>query len=112
MTALDLDFQRDAVLADLRARLRRCRHAKLTCTVLVEDGIFGIVRHPIYFAACLGIIGVCLLKITVFSLIVTPVGVLLYYLAAYYEDAYDEKKFGDAYREYRERTRMFIPLIY
>jgi hypothetical protein len=45
MMAPDLDFQRDAVLADLRARLRRCTHAKLTCTVLVEDG--GIVEHRI-----------------------------------------------------------------
>ena len=45
MSAPDLDFQRDAVLADLRARMRRCTHAKLVCIVLMEDG--GVVEHRI-----------------------------------------------------------------
>jgi protein-S-isoprenylcysteine O-methyltransferase Ste14 len=81
-------------------------------TELVETGIFGLVRHPIYLSSLFAIVGVCLHKISLVSIVVTPIGGVLFFLAAWYEDAYNEKKFGDVYREYRKKTKLFVPFIY
>jgi len=81
-------------------------------TELIEIGIFSVVRHPIYFASLLAILGVLLLKISLFSIVVTPAAGVLFFLSAWYEDRYDERKFGPKYRQYRKRTHLFIPFVY
>ena len=81
-------------------------------TELVEIGIFSVVRHPIYFSSLLVILGIFFLKISFFSIIVTPVGGLLFFLSAWYEDRWNEEKFGPKYREYRKKTKLFVPLVF
>jgi len=81
-------------------------------TELVEIGIFSVIRHPIYFSSLLVILGIFFLKISLFSVLVTPVACLLFFLSAWYEDRWNEEKFVPKYREYRKRTRLFIPFIY
>ncbi len=43
-------------------------------------------------------------------LIMWPILFFLYYRLAKKEEADMEVEFGDAYRQYREKTSMFIPL--
>jgi len=81
-------------------------------TALVETGIFGLVRHPIYLSSLFAIVGVCLHKISLVSIVMTPIGGVLFFLAAWYEDAYNEEKFGAVYSEYRKKTKLFVPFIY
>ena len=81
-------------------------------TELVETGIFGLVRHPIYLSSLLAILGVFLHKISLVSIVITPIGGVLFFFAAWYEDAYNEEKFGAVYREYRQKTKLFVPFIY
>jgi protein-S-isoprenylcysteine O-methyltransferase Ste14 len=81
-------------------------------TQLVETGIFSMIRHPIYLSSLLAMLGVFLLKISLISVIATPIGGMLFFLSARFEDEYDEKKFGQKYIEYRKKTKWFIPYIY
>ncbi|MFH1941549.1 MAG: isoprenylcysteine carboxylmethyltransferase family protein [bacterium] len=81
-------------------------------TELIDTGIFGVVRHPIYFSAFVGLLGVFLMRVSLLSVILAPIGGVLFLLSARYEDQYNEKKFGPMYRAYRERTKFFIPFIY
>jgi protein-S-isoprenylcysteine O-methyltransferase Ste14 len=81
-------------------------------TQLIETGIFSLTRHPIYFAAFLGSTGVFLIKISIFSIILVCVSDVLFFLAAFYEDKWNEEKFGKAYKEYQKKTKLFIPFIY
>ena len=79
---------------------------------LVVDGIFGVIRHPIYFSYVLAFSGVMILKISLFSIIVAPIGCLFTFLAAWFEDDYDVRKFGEAYQDYRKNTKLFIPFLF
>lgn len=81
-------------------------------TQLIESGIFSLVRHPIYFAAFLASTGVFFIKISILSIILVCVSDILFFLAAFYEDKLDEEKFGEAYKEYKNKTKLFIPFIY
>lgn len=81
-------------------------------TQLIEKGIFSLVRHPIYFAAFLASTGAFLIKVSVFSIIIACISDICFFLAAFYEDKWDEEKFGEDYKKYKKRTKLFIPFIY
>jgi protein-S-isoprenylcysteine O-methyltransferase Ste14 len=73
-------------------------------TQLVDSGIYGIVRHPQYFAGVL--ISVALPMIAQRWVVAAPgvVATILYYLSAADEDESCIEKFGDAYRDYMRRV--------
>lgn len=81
-------------------------------TQLIEKGIFSIIRHPIYFSSLLALLGVFMMKISIISIIILPIGTVCFFLSAKYEDQWNREKFGEIYDAYRQRTRMFIPFIY
>jgi protein-S-isoprenylcysteine O-methyltransferase Ste14 len=73
-------------------------------TLLVEDGLYGIVRHPQYLAGIL--LNLALILIAQHWLIVLlgfPAMVLMY-IDIQKTDKNEIEKFGDAYRDYMERV--------
>jgi protein-S-isoprenylcysteine O-methyltransferase Ste14 len=78
-------------------------------TVLVTDGIYHYVRHPLYSSLLFLGWGIFFkdpsLPGTVLALAAT--GFLV--LTARAEEREDINYFGDAYREYMGRTKMFVP---
>ena len=81
-------------------------------TQLVTTGIYRYIRHPIYvslFFLCWGFF---------FKLPSWPAGILamiacgLLLLAARAEETENIRYFGDAYRTYMNRTKMFVPFIF
>lgn len=78
---------------------------------LVTDRLYGLVRHPQYTGLFMALGGEGLVHWpTVFSVALFPVIVAAYYFLARSEERKVEEEFGEAYRAYRRRVPMFIPL--
>jgi len=77
---------------------------------VVADGVYAIVRHPMYLGSWL-----CFLGLTLTTLSLAATGVLLVMLAFYLFVSRHEEKlllamFGSRYREYQAATPMFFPI--
>jgi methanethiol S-methyltransferase len=77
---------------------------------LVTHGIYAYIRHPQYTGFLLITLGMMFEWLTLPLLIMWPVLLLLYYRLAKKEEGDMEAEFGEAYRQYRQTTSMFIPL--
>lgn len=79
---------------------------------LVQSGIYGSIRHPIYSGMYLSVIGA---ELAAGSYLAVILGVILPVLAVHQADREErllEKHFGAAYASYRKRTWRFIPYLW
>ncbi len=78
---------------------------------LVTSGVFGLVRHPMYSGwITLAFPGLALL-IGSWPMLVTPfLGYVMFKRLIHREDEYLEKRYGQAYRNYRERVNEVVPI--
>ncbi len=76
---------------------------------LVTQGIYAYIRHPQYTGFLLITLGMMFEWLTLPLLIMWPILIWIYYRLARKEEADMEAEFGDAYRQYKARTRMFVP---
>lgn len=77
---------------------------------LITNGIYRFIRHPQYTGFMLITLGMLLDWATLPMLIMWPLLGLLYYRLARREERDMEAQFGQAYRDYLQRSSMFIPL--
>lgn len=81
-------------------------------THLVTSGIFGYIRHPLYSSLLLLAWGVF------FKRPAWPAGVLALGATAFLiatartEEVENIRYFGQAYRDYMQHTRMFVPFVF
>ena len=76
---------------------------------LVTTGIHGWTRNPIYLGMFLLYGGVGVAAQSAWILILTlPLAVTIRYGVVAREEAYLERRFGDAYRDYRSRVRRWV----
>jgi protein-S-isoprenylcysteine O-methyltransferase Ste14 len=73
-------------------------------TALVTSGIYSRIRNPIYLFGMIFLIGLALIVGRPELLAVLLVLIPMQIIRARREAAVLEAKFGDAYREYRQRT--------
>jgi len=76
---------------------------------LVVTGLYSRVRHPQYTGFILVLIGFLIQWPTIITLVMFPFMVYMYYRLAKREEREMIERFGDEYREYIRRTRMFLP---
>lgn len=76
-------------------------------TVLIDSGVFGIVRHPLYLGGALLTFATVLITQSTFCIISGIVGIFCYWMASKKEDEYNIDKFGDSYREYMKKVPMW-----
>lgn len=76
---------------------------------LVTEGPYAVVRHPQYAGLILSIVGALVQWPTLITLAMAPVLVFVYRTLATREDSELEARFGDTYRQYRERVPAFVP---
>jgi protein-S-isoprenylcysteine O-methyltransferase Ste14 len=71
---------------------------------LVTQGLYSRIRHPIYFCSTLALLAtaLCLHNLFFYLYVIAVVGVQLWRIRA--EERVLTERFGEAYREYRERT--------
>lgn len=81
-------------------------------TVLVTSGAYRYVRHPLYSSFLFGACGVLLKHLSVAGAFLALLTILFAVMTAKREESENVAYFGDLYREYMKRTRMFIPFLY
>lgn len=80
-------------------------------TVLIESGIFRLVRHPMYSSLMLLAWGICLRRASAELMGVALAATCACILAARVEEKENTNYFGEEYRRYMGRTKRFIPYI-
>lgn len=78
---------------------------------LVTDGLYRFVRHPQYTGFFLFLLGSVVNWPTLPTLVMLPVLLRVYYRLARTEEAEAEAAFGEAYRDYLQRSGMFFPRL-
>lgn len=78
---------------------------------LVKSGIYGYIRHPLYFSVFLLGTGIMLKDPGKVQIILGIVNLIAVYFTALIEEGEMIEKFGDEYRSYMKETKMFIPYI-
>lgn len=78
---------------------------------VISEGIFGVVRHPVYLGCVLFYLGLLVLTFSLFAAIVWIVIVIFYHVIAKYEEGLLVKKFGKEYEEYMQTVPMWIPRL-
>jgi protein-S-isoprenylcysteine O-methyltransferase Ste14 len=81
-------------------------------TVLVQNGPYRLVRHPIYLFQVIILIGVTWLLPTLFSLIILAIHFISIHAKAIDEEAHLIRTHGIEYKEYNARTGRFLPKIF
>jgi protein-S-isoprenylcysteine O-methyltransferase Ste14 len=76
---------------------------------LVTTGIYGWTRNPIYLGMFLIYGGIGVAARSPWTLILTlPLAITIRYGVVAREEAYLERRFGDAYRDYKARVRRWL----
>jgi len=78
---------------------------------VINTGIYSKIRHPQYFGAILSHFGISLLLSAFFSLLATPLVILLIYLISWKEEKELVREFGKDYEDYKKSVPMFIPKL-
>lgn len=78
---------------------------------VVTTGVYSIVRHPQYLGALLAHVGISILLSATYSLLFTPLMVLLIYLISRKEEEELTKEFGKEYENYKKKVPMLIPRL-
>ena len=87
-----------------RYTLGRSFSIRAKATELVTRGVYSRIRNPIYVFGIVFAVGLFLMVRKPYLWLVLPLFVGLQIIRARQEARVLEAKFGDAYREYRERT--------
>lgn len=80
-------------------------------TKLVEEGIYKYIRHPMYGSLLFLCIGVLLKNINIYTIILGLTAFIFLILTAKTEEKENIKYFGNSYKDYIKRTKMFVPFI-
>ena len=78
---------------------------------IVTTGVYSIVRHPQYLGALLAHVGISILLSAAYSLLFTPLMVILIYLISRKEEEELTKEFGKEYENYKKKAPMLIPRL-
>jgi protein-S-isoprenylcysteine O-methyltransferase Ste14 len=80
-------------------------------TVLIKSGIFKHIWHPMYGSLLFLAWGILLRNIEVTLLIVALIATCSCIFAALVEEKENIEYFGERYRHYTQKTKMFIPYV-
>lgn len=72
-------------------------------------GFYVIIRHPQYAALAITALGMAIMWPRFLTLVLFAIMLFLYYLLAISEENRMLSRFGESYREYLNRTGMFVP---
>jgi len=81
-------------------------------TGLIDRGIYKYIRHPLYGSLICLTWGIYFKNPENGLLIVSALSSILFYLTSKFDEKECIAYFGNQYREYMTRTRMFLPFIF
>ena len=77
-------------------------------SALVQHGLFGVSRNPIFLGMLVMLVGLLLLLPTAVTLTITALGFFLIHVQVRLEEAYLTEKYGENYRKYQMTVRRWI----
>ncbi len=77
---------------------------------IITRGVYSIVRHPQYFGWFLAHVGMSILFSACYSLLFTPILIIIIYLISRKEEEELVKEFGKEYEDYRKKVPMLLPV--
>jgi len=80
-------------------------------TVLVKDGIYKFIRHPMYSSLLFLCLGAFSKNISIYTILLTAIAILFLVLTAKSEEKENIKYFGYSYVLYIKKTKLFIPFV-
>lgn len=72
-------------------------------------GLYALVRHPQYLGLAFAALGLAIMWPRFLTLVLLAVMLLLYYVLAKDEERRMMNRFGESYKDYMNRTGMFVP---
>ena len=78
---------------------------------IVTTGVYSIVRHPQYLGGLLAHVGISFLLSAQYSLLFTPLMVVILYLISRKEEGELIREFGKEYEYYKKKVPMLIPRL-
>lgn len=78
---------------------------------IVTAGVYSIVRHPQHLGALLAHVGISFLFSAWYSLLFTPLMVVLIYLISRKEEEELIREFGKEYEDYKKKVPMLLPRL-
>jgi len=78
---------------------------------IITKGVYSVVRHPQYPGGLLAHVGISFLLSAWFSLLSTPLVVVLIFLISRKEEEELIREFGMEYEDYREKVPMLLPRL-
>ena len=79
-----------------------------TSSPLVQHGLFGVSRNPIFLGMLVILVGLLFTVPTAATLVVTLVGFTLIHIQVRLEEPFLIDKYGEAYRVYQKRVRRWL----
>lgn len=76
---------------------------------IITTGVYSIVRHPQYLGGLLAHVGISFLLSAWYSLLSTPLMVVLVFIISRKEEEELVREFGKEYEDYMKRVPMLIP---
>jgi protein-S-isoprenylcysteine O-methyltransferase Ste14 len=81
-------------------------------TTLVTTGVYGYIRHPLYSSLVFLAWGIFFKAPSGLGGLLTLAALLFLVATARVEEAENLDYFGEIYRDYMQRTKMFIPFLF
>jgi protein-S-isoprenylcysteine O-methyltransferase Ste14 len=78
---------------------------------IVTTGVYSVVRNPQYLGGLLAHVGISFLLSAQYSLLLTPLMVVLIYLISKKEEEELIREFGKEYEDYKKKVPMLIPKL-
>jgi protein-S-isoprenylcysteine O-methyltransferase Ste14 len=76
-----------------------------------KNGVFGLVRHPVYLGSILFYLGLLASTLSIFAAIIWIAIVIFYHYISKYEEKLLLNKYGKDYEAYKQSVPMWIPRI-
>lgn len=80
-------------------------------TMLVTTGLYGYIRHPLYLSLILLGFGTMAKDLGYLQILLAMINFIALIFTARVEEQEMIMKFGDEYRDYMKKTKMFLPYL-
>jgi protein-S-isoprenylcysteine O-methyltransferase Ste14 len=87
-------------------------HAFENTVNVVEDGLYRYIRHPMYSSLLFLAWGAFLKNISLYTVLLVAGTSVFVFVAARVEEGENVRFFGDSYKEYMQRSKLFVPWIF
>jgi protein-S-isoprenylcysteine O-methyltransferase Ste14 len=82
-------------------------------TELVESGLYKLIRHPLYGSLIFLSWGIYFKNVaSLILLLIAILATILFYITAKFDEKECIEYFGERYKDYMKRSKMFIPFLF